>query len=200
VIDDRGEPLPVLQAAGIGRHLDDLGRIGIERPVKEVDAEGRGPHHHRVLHFGDLLPRTDEEVRGALALVGTSHAEVHEEALPVVVGRARDETGGHFPHHRTGGGEIHCRSDVRRDYVRSEHGAEASVSLHNEEVAVAHPGGELSPASLLGGADHWNRPQVELARALEIQLVIEPRHGLPRRHAQLEIELADPGVSDFGAD
>ncbi len=43
-------------------------------------------------------------------------------------------------------------------------------------------------------ANDGQRPEIKLARALEVQRIIKFRHGFLRRHAQLEIELANGGV------
>ena len=76
-----------------------------------------------------------------------------------------------------------------------------SVARVDGEVTGLSAGGAFQYGQQISKFDEGQGPNIELARALEIHLVVEVLDGRLRRHAELEVKLADArvdGLRDLG--
>jgi hypothetical protein len=175
------------------RHeLADLGRlVPAEKPEARQHVAARRLYDEIALGLHRTIRGGQDQVLAAMAHVRADDAEIRDHALPVVEDHARDQPGGNLDDERAGFEEVDERGDVGRRIVRREDAeflGEVEIVQHLPALAAVLGVVRAAPAVEADGGD---RPQIGLAGALKVDLVVELRDGLARGIAALELQFTD---------
>ena len=160
----------------------------------DEDVVGLALNNKVAVDLRSCLPRPDNEVLPALAFVRTGLSEISGRSLPEIHDHAAERAGRLFDHHGTVGEICECY-DVGRREVWCQNAELVFVGVVEHELAWLCAKHLFMRELPFVHANDWNAPDVCLARALKIHLVVDFLLNLGicgQTHD--EIDLADPGI------
>ncbi|MCY1431717.1 hypothetical protein D9M71_476930 [compost metagenome] len=143
------------------------------------------------------MPRWQEQILAALALVRADDTQVLENALVHVHHHAGHQPFRQGQYQRAGLLQVGEGGDIRRGEV----GGEDALLLFLGDVGSHLTIRDLEDVGLgilpLDNPGRGNAPHVRLGRTHEVHLVQQMAHGLLGRVATIELQLADCGIDRF---